>query len=220
MAWLVVLCGELGLDGLMYMPAGYFVATFGSRFIDPVRQARLEAMRRALAGLRLVEATRAVEEGRVVNAATGERAVGAGPDGHPGLAPAPRARRRGRVRGGPGVGALHAVVSASTSRKVTWMRDSLRVVQTDACPREARLPVVGLLAFCLRRFPCGGGARGRPGGCCLPGRSGWPSSTRRCPTLRIAGTARWSGSSITSSLSIPARSPPTTPRATMPGSCR
>jgi len=71
MAWLVVLCGELGLDGLMYMPAGYFVATFGSRFIDPVHQARLEAMRRALASLRLVEATHAVEAGRVIDAATG-----------------------------------------------------------------------------------------------------------------------------------------------------
>lgn len=71
MAWLVVLCGELRLDGLMFMPAGYFVATFGSRFLDPLRQARLEAMRRALSSLRLVEATRAVEEGRVVNAATG-----------------------------------------------------------------------------------------------------------------------------------------------------
>lgn len=70
-AWLVVLCGELGLDGLLFMPAGYFVATFGSRFLDPVRQARLEAMHRALTGLRLVDATRAVEEGRVVNAATG-----------------------------------------------------------------------------------------------------------------------------------------------------
>jgi len=71
MAWLVVLCGELGLDGLMYMPAGYFVATFGSRFIDPAQQARLEAMRRALASLRLVEATQAVEAGRVIDAATG-----------------------------------------------------------------------------------------------------------------------------------------------------
>ncbi|MEZ4412966.1 MAG: histone deacetylase [Gemmatimonadales bacterium] len=71
MAWLVVLCGELGLDGLMYMPAGYFVATFGSRFIDPAHQARLEAMRRALASLRLVEATQAVEAGRVIDAATG-----------------------------------------------------------------------------------------------------------------------------------------------------
>ena len=71
MAWLVVLCDELGLDGLMFMPAGYFVATFGSRFLEPARQARLEAMRRALSGLRLVEATRAVEEGRIVIAATG-----------------------------------------------------------------------------------------------------------------------------------------------------
>jgi len=71
MAWLVVLCGELGLDGLMYMPAGYFVATFGSRFVDPKRQARLEAMHRALNSLRLVEATRAVEQGRVIDSATG-----------------------------------------------------------------------------------------------------------------------------------------------------
>jgi hypothetical protein len=72
MAWLVVLCGELGLDGLMYMPAGYFVATFGSRFVDPAHQARLEAMRRALSSLRLVDATRAVEEGRVVDSISGE----------------------------------------------------------------------------------------------------------------------------------------------------
>ena len=71
MAWLVVLCGELGLDGLMFMPAGYFVATFGSRFLDPAHQARLEAMRRALSSVRLVEATRVVEERRLVNAATG-----------------------------------------------------------------------------------------------------------------------------------------------------
>ena len=71
MAWLVVLCGELGLDGLMFKPAGYFVATFGSRFLDPLRQARLEAMRRALSSLRLVDATRAVEEGRVIHAGTG-----------------------------------------------------------------------------------------------------------------------------------------------------
>ena len=66
-----LLCGELGLDGLMFKPAGYFVATFGSRFLDPLRQARLEAMRRALSSLRLVDATRAVEEGRVIHAGTG-----------------------------------------------------------------------------------------------------------------------------------------------------
>lgn len=71
MAWLVALCADLGLDGLMFAPAGYFVATFGSRFLDPERQARLEATRRALAELRLVDATRAVEERRVVDAATG-----------------------------------------------------------------------------------------------------------------------------------------------------
>lgn len=74
MAWLVALCADLGLDGLMFAPAGYFVATFGSRFLDPERQARLEAMRRALSGLRLVDATRAVGEGRILDTATG-RAV-------------------------------------------------------------------------------------------------------------------------------------------------
>ena len=70
-AWLLVLCQELGLDGLMYTPAGYFVATFGTRFIDPARQARFEAMRRALIGLRLVDASRAVEEGLVLDAISG-----------------------------------------------------------------------------------------------------------------------------------------------------
>ncbi len=71
MAWLIALCGDLGVDGLMFAPAGYFVATFGSRFLSPERQAELEAMRRALSGLRLVDATRAVSEGRIVDAATG-----------------------------------------------------------------------------------------------------------------------------------------------------
>jgi hypothetical protein len=70
-AWLLVLCQELGLDGLMYTPAGYFVATFGTRFVDPVRQARFEAMRRALIGLRLVDASRAVEAGLVMDAVSG-----------------------------------------------------------------------------------------------------------------------------------------------------
>ena len=70
-AWLLVLCQELGLDGMMYTPAGYFVATFGTRFVDPVRQARFEAMRRALIGLRLVDASRAVEAGLVMDAVSG-----------------------------------------------------------------------------------------------------------------------------------------------------
>jgi hypothetical protein len=55
----------------MYTPAGYFVATFGTRFVDPVRQARFEAMRRALIGLRLVDASRAVEAGLVMDAVSG-----------------------------------------------------------------------------------------------------------------------------------------------------
>jgi hypothetical protein len=70
-AWLLVLCQELGLDGLMYTPAGFFVATFGTRFVDPARQARFEAMRRALIGLRLVDASRAVEAGLVVDSVSG-----------------------------------------------------------------------------------------------------------------------------------------------------
>lgn len=104
MAWLVALCNDLGLDGLMYAPAGYFVATFGSRFLDPAQQARLEAMRRAVVGLRLVDASRAVAEGRIVDARTGQAAAW---DPAPMVIPV-SARLRQRVEGAEYEAALEA----------------------------------------------------------------------------------------------------------------
>jgi hypothetical protein len=60
---------RLGLAGVAYRPAHYHTA-FPARdhfaFVDPARQGRFEALVRDLADLSLLEATRAVDEGRVL----------------------------------------------------------------------------------------------------------------------------------------------------------
>ncbi len=74
-AWLVAMCEALGLDGIVFIPAHYYMAAIGQhhlRFLDPEDQARFEALRDALAGLSLAAADRAVAEGRVADAATGQ----------------------------------------------------------------------------------------------------------------------------------------------------
>jgi len=75
LAALVVVCENLGLDGIYYVPSHYHVAAQSRqmvRFLRPEDEARYRALRRALEGLPLAEATRAVEEGRVIDARTGE----------------------------------------------------------------------------------------------------------------------------------------------------
>jgi acetoin utilization deacetylase AcuC-like enzyme len=60
---------RLGLEGLAFRPAAYHLAYRGRatlRFVDPTRQGRFEALAEALRDLPLVEATRAIEEGRVL----------------------------------------------------------------------------------------------------------------------------------------------------------
>ena len=60
---------RLGLDGIGFRPAHYHVAyacRHRFRFVDPERQGRFEAMARDLGELPLLEATRAVAEGRVL----------------------------------------------------------------------------------------------------------------------------------------------------------
>jgi acetoin utilization deacetylase AcuC-like enzyme len=72
--WLVVLAERLGLDGVVFTPAKYHVAAVAHRrfrFIDPARQGRFEALFSALSDLGLAAATRAIEEGRVTDSATG-----------------------------------------------------------------------------------------------------------------------------------------------------
>ncbi|NOZ94087.1 MAG: histone deacetylase [Acidobacteria bacterium] len=75
LAALVVLCENLGLDGLYYVPSHYHVAAQSRelvRFLHPEHEARFRAMAAALEGMPLVRAARAVEEGRVVDVRTGE----------------------------------------------------------------------------------------------------------------------------------------------------
>jgi hypothetical protein len=57
-----------GKDALLNVPEHYHNALFYAaqfRFLDPVEQGRFEALRRDLAGLRVAEASFAIEEGRV-----------------------------------------------------------------------------------------------------------------------------------------------------------
>ncbi len=73
--WLVVVSETLALDGLLFRPSHYHLAAVSRRhmrFLDPAAEAVMRALEGALAGLPLDEASRAVEEGRVVRAATGE----------------------------------------------------------------------------------------------------------------------------------------------------
>ena len=74
-AWLLVMCETLDLDGVVFEPAHYYTAAVGHhrlRFLEPEDQARFEALQEAVAGMSLADADRAIAEGRVVDAATGE----------------------------------------------------------------------------------------------------------------------------------------------------
>lgn len=66
---LLRMAARLGLEGLAFRPAAYHLAFAGRatlRFVDPARQGRFEALVDLLARMPLVEATRAVAEGRVL----------------------------------------------------------------------------------------------------------------------------------------------------------
>ena len=74
MGWLVVVCETHRLDGVHFVAAHYHVAMQSRRLVRPLLpedEARLAAMAEALAGVPLPEATSLVEEGRLVDAATG-----------------------------------------------------------------------------------------------------------------------------------------------------
>jgi hypothetical protein len=66
---LVRMAARLGLQGLAFRPAAYHLAFRGRetmRFVDPARQGRFEALIGLFEGMPLIEATRAVDEGRVL----------------------------------------------------------------------------------------------------------------------------------------------------------
>jgi hypothetical protein len=74
-ALLILACDRLQLDGLVFVPAHYHSASQSRkwlRFLDPADEGLFRALHGLLHGLPLSEATRAVDEKRVVDARTGE----------------------------------------------------------------------------------------------------------------------------------------------------
>jgi hypothetical protein len=75
MGWLVAVCELHALDGVFFVAAHYHVAMQSRRLVRPLHpaaEARLRAITAALEEVPLPEATVAVEQGRVVDARTGE----------------------------------------------------------------------------------------------------------------------------------------------------
>jgi acetoin utilization deacetylase AcuC-like enzyme len=73
-ALLVVICEQLGLDGLMFVPAHYYMAALGRRhlrFVHTHDAAVFDAIKDAVSGLDLAAATHAIEDGHLVDVATG-----------------------------------------------------------------------------------------------------------------------------------------------------
>ncbi|MGD8726478.1 MAG: histone deacetylase [Gemmatimonadales bacterium] len=73
-AWLIVVCEELRLDGIAFVPSQYYMAAVGHRhlqFVDPTAQAKYEAFRRALRGLDLATANNLLNKGDVIDTKTG-----------------------------------------------------------------------------------------------------------------------------------------------------
>ncbi|HEX2644776.1 MAG TPA: histone deacetylase [Thermoanaerobaculia bacterium] len=74
-ALLILACDRLQLDGLVFVPAHFHTAIQGRRelrFLEPADEARFRALERILEGVALPAASRALAEGRIVDARTGE----------------------------------------------------------------------------------------------------------------------------------------------------
>jgi acetoin utilization deacetylase AcuC-like enzyme len=74
-AMFLLICERLELDGLAFVPAHYHLAAQSRRFlrfVDIADEARFRALQRDLRDLPLAAASRAIDAGRVVDAATGE----------------------------------------------------------------------------------------------------------------------------------------------------
>jgi hypothetical protein len=72
MSWLVVVCETHQLDGICFVSAHYHVARQSRKLVRPIDardEARLRRLEDGLAALSLPEATHAIEQGRVLDAA-------------------------------------------------------------------------------------------------------------------------------------------------------
>ncbi len=75
LGWLSVVCERLGLAALVFTPSHYHSAVRSRsllRCVEPRDEARLRALKVALAGLSLAQASQALDEGRVRRHGTGE----------------------------------------------------------------------------------------------------------------------------------------------------
>ncbi len=73
---LVLICDRLGLDGLLFVPSHYHLTTQSRRFLrflDPEHEGLFRALGRAVEGLPLPAATRAVDGGGIVDLDSGRR---------------------------------------------------------------------------------------------------------------------------------------------------
>lgn len=100
-AWTVLLCERLKLDGLAFAPSQYYMAVLGRhhlQLLDPQAAARFAALQKALGGLPLDKAEAALAAGRVIDGVTGQ------PVGwEPSVAVYPVSERlRARLRAKPG----------------------------------------------------------------------------------------------------------------------
>ena len=75
LGWLVMVCEMLNLDGIYFAPSNYHVAAQSRRlvrFLHPEHEAHFRGYLDAVDGLTLSEASQAVDDGRLVDAHTGE----------------------------------------------------------------------------------------------------------------------------------------------------
>jgi acetoin utilization deacetylase AcuC-like enzyme len=75
MALLILVCDELLLDGILFVPSHYHLAATGKkylRFLQPEDEARFRALQQAAESLPLGEASQAIDEGRLTDIKTGQ----------------------------------------------------------------------------------------------------------------------------------------------------
>ncbi|MGB6001093.1 MAG: hypothetical protein WBI00_11465, partial [Thermoanaerobaculia bacterium] len=76
MALLILVCDELRLDGILFVPSHYHLAATGKkylRFLQPEDEARFRALQEATSGLPLGKASQAIDDGTLIDTATGEK---------------------------------------------------------------------------------------------------------------------------------------------------
>ena len=77
MALLILICDELRIDGILFVPSHYHLAATGKKylhFLEPEDEAWFRALAEATDPLPLGQASQAIDDGRVTDTATGEPA--------------------------------------------------------------------------------------------------------------------------------------------------